>query len=566
MVSAPAQDWWRSAVIYQVYPRSFMDSNGDGVGDLQGILQKLDYISSLGVDAVWISPFVKSPMKDFGYDVADYCAIEPVFGTMDDFKELLAAAHDHGLKILMDQVWNHTSDQHPWFVESRQSRDNPKADWYVWADPKPDGSPPNNWRATFGGGAWEWDEIRQQYYLHNFLKEQPDLNWYNPEVVAAVMDVARFWLDMGVDGFRLDVVNFFTHDPQLRDNPLRAPHILRPAGASSSDPFFDNVNLYNLCQPATIELLKQIRALMDEYPGTTTLAEISSAEDTILASSDYVRGGDRLHMAYNSSLMNDEPLSYELLREIIGRVIECFQDGVICWTGGTHDFPRLKSRWRKFLIDDVFSHEAFDHMFAALLLSLKGSCCIYQGDELGLTQAQVPFEKMRDPFGIAGYPRILGRDGSRTPMAWEKAAPNAGFTTAEEPWLPIPEEHYLHAVDQHEVMLNSLLNKYRGLIRWRKQQPAMQWGEMRLLNTPDPILGLERVCDEQHLICLFNLSPVPVHQDLHAFPRCQESTDSGFSIRRYEDTIEIPGYGVFFGEMVPTDTERRSPSTAISQS
>ncbi|MEB3355294.1 MAG: alpha-amylase family glycosyl hydrolase [Synechococcales bacterium] len=566
MVSAPAQDWWRSAVIYQVYPRSFMDSDGDGVGDLRGILQKIDYIASLGVDAVWISPFVKSPMKDFGYDVSDYCAIEPMFGTMDDFKELLAAAHDHGLKILMDQVWNHTSDQHPWFVESRQNRNNPKADWYVWADPKPDGSPPNNWRATFGGIAWEWDEIRQQYYLHNFLKEQPDLNWYHPEVVNAIMEVARFWLDMGVDGFRLDVVNFFTHDPQLRDNPLRSPHILRPAGASNSDPFFDNVNLYNLCQPATIELLKTIRAVMDEYPGTTTLAEISSAEDAVLASSDYVRGSDRLHMAYNSSLMSDEPLSYDLLHDIIGQVVDHFQDGVICWTGGTHDFPRLKSRWRKFLIDDAFSHEAFDHMFAALLLSLRGSCCIYQGDELGLTQAQVPFEKMRDPFGIAGYPRILGRDGSRTPMVWDKQAPHAGFTTAEEPWLPIPDEHHLHAVDQHEANPNSLLNNYRNLIHWRKHQPALQQGKMRLLSTPDPILGLERICDEQHLICLFNLSPVPVHQDLDAFPPCQEAAGSGFVNRRYEDTIEIPGYGVFFGEVMSVNGERRSPPAAISHS
>ncbi|MGB7442427.1 MAG: alpha-glucosidase [Coleofasciculaceae cyanobacterium] len=543
-----SHDWWRSAVIYQVYPRSFMDSSGDGIGDLQGIRQKLDYISSLEVDAVWISPFFKSPMKDFGYDISDYRAVEPMFGTMDDFKQLLNEAHKRGLKVLIDQVWNHTSNEHPWFLESRQSKNNPKADWYVWADAKSDGTPPNNWLSTFGGSAWTWDEQRQQYYLHNFLTEQPDLNWYNPEVVEAILDTARFWLDLGVDGFRLDVVNFFTHDPQLRDNPVRPPNLKRPAGAGSNDPFFSQLNKYNFCQPETLELLAPIRELMDSYPGTTTLAEISSAEDAILTSSQYVQGNKRLHMAYNSSLMSDEPLTYKMLRQTIERVEQHFGEGIICWTGGTHDFPRLKHRWRKYMIDDEFSHEAFDHMFAALVLCLRGSCCIYQGDELGLTQANIPYEKMQDPFGLAGYPEILGRDGSRTPMPWIKDASNAGFTTAEEPWLPIPQEHLHHAVNQQENNPNSLLNKYRRLIKWRKKQPALLQGSLIILDTPEPILGIERKCNQQQLLCLFNLSPMPVHYDLSSdYPDFVEADEVDFVNRRYEDTIEIPSYGVFFG-------------------
>jgi alpha-glucosidase len=545
-------DWWRSAVIYQVYPRSFMDSSGDGIGDLNGIRQKLDYIASLGVDAVWISPFFKSPMRDFGYDISDYRAIEPMFGTLDDFQALLNEAHALGLKVLIDQVWNHTSDHHPWFIESRSSKDNPKADWYVWADPKTDGSPPNNWRATFGGSAWAWDETRQQYYLHNFLVEQPDLNWYNPEVVAAIAETAEFWLDLGVDGFRLDVVNFYTHDPLLRDNPVRPPAMPRPAGAGVTDPYFDYINLYNFCQPATLELLEPIREVMNRYSGTTTLAEVSSAEDTIAESSQYVQGEKRLHMAYNSSLMTDEPLTWERLRTLIEQVEATFGDGVICWTGGTHDFPRLTSRWRKYLIDDEFSHEAFDHMFAALLMSLRGSCCIYQGDELGLTQAEIPYEKMQDPFGLAGYPQVLGRDGCRTPMPWLQNAPHAGFSPAKDSWLPVPDEHRHHAVDLQEERPFSLLNKYRRLIDWRKKQPALRQGNLNLVDTPDPILGFVRECETQKLVCLFNLSPMTVHIDLSQFPSCLEADESDFVNRTYGNTVEIPGYGVFFGNCATT--------------
>lgn len=540
-------DWWRSAAIYQVYPRSFFDSNGDGIGDLPGIEQKIDYIASLGVDAVWISPFFQSPMKDFGYDISDYRAIEPMFGTIADFKSLLTAAHDRGLKILIDQVWNHTSDEHPWFIESRSSKDNLKADWYVWEDAKVDGAPPTNWRSAFGGSAWEWDETRQQYYLHNFLAAQPDLNWYNPEVQAAILDTARFWLDMGVDGFRLDVVNFFLHDRALRDNPVRPLGMKRPAGANPNDPFFDLHNLYNFDRPEIIDLLKLIRRLMEEYPGTTTLAEVSSAEDALLTSSEYVRGRERLHMAYNSELMKDEPFSYQRLQNTIRRIEAQFQDGIICWTAGTHDFPRLKSRWQKHLQADRFTQEAFEHLLAALILALRGSCCIYQGDELGLTEAEIPYEKMQDPVGVVNYPRLLGRDGCRTPMPWKRESDRAGFTTAREPWLPIPEEHLSLAVELQEYEPMSLLNKYRRLLHWRQQQPALLQGDLTLLNTAEPLLGFSRKCSEQHLMCLFNLSPKPIHYELPAYLQCVTSDELDFVNRRYDRTIEIPAYGVFFG-------------------
>lgn len=542
-----SRDWWRSAAIYQVYPRSFFDSNGDGIGDLPGIIEKLDYIARLEVDAVWISPFFQSPMKDFGYDISDYRAIEPIFGTMDDFKTLLEKAHDRGLKILIDQVWSHTSEEDPWFVESRSSKNNPKADWYVWEDAKADGSPPSNWRSVFGGSAWEWDETRQQYYLHNFLTAQPDLNWYNREVRLAILDVARFWLDMGVDGFRLDVVNFFLHDRELRDNPPRPPGMKRPVGADPNDPYYEFRNLYNLDRPENIELLKPIRQLMEEYPGTTTLAEISCTENALLTSSECVRGNDRLHMAYNAELIENEPFSYGRLRDIIQRVKTEFQDGVICWTAGTHDFPRLKSRWQKHQPSDRFTEEAFDHLLAALILSLPGSCCIYQGDELGLTEAEIPYEKMQDPVGVRGYPTRLGRDGCRTPMPWESTCDRAGFTTAKEPWLPIPPEHLALAVDLQERASMSLLNKYRRLFRWRKKQPALLRGDLILLDTPEPLLGFSRRCDEQHLICLFNLSAVPFHQDLSDYAECVEADESDFINRQYDSIVEIPAYGVFFG-------------------
>ena len=294
--------WWRGAVIYEIYPRSFLDSNGDGVGDLPGILQRLDYVAEIGVDAIWIAPFFRSPMADFGYDVADYRAVDPLFGTMADFDRLLARAHQLGLKVMIDQVLSHTSSEHEWFRESRQSRDNPKSDWYVWADPKPDGTPPNNWLSIFGGVAWRWEPRRRQYYLHNFLSSQPDLNFHQPQLRQAVLDNVRFWLDKGVDGLRLDAINFCYHDQALRDNPPKPPTERKTRGFSPENPYAYQYHLYDNTQPENLQFLGELRALLDEYPNTAALAEISS-EDSIATTAEYT-SGNRLHMGYSFELLS----------------------------------------------------------------------------------------------------------------------------------------------------------------------------------------------------------------------------------------------------------------------
>ncbi len=536
-------DWWRDAVIYQIYPRSFMDSTGDGTGDLSGITARLDYVAGLGADAIWVSPFVKSPMHDFGYDVSDFCAVEPMFGTMNGFRQMLNRTHELGMRLIMDQVWNHTSDQHPWFVESRANRSNPRSDWYVWADASADGGPPNNWRATFGGPAWTWDDRREQYYLHNFLTQQPDLNWFNADVRAAMLDIGRFWLDEGVDGFRLDVINFLGHDPSLADNPQRPANMARPAGAEPKDPYFATINSGTVCRPEALPWLAEIRAMLDEYPERMALGEISSAEDTLAAASDYVHGDDRLHCAYNAALISHEPFTRGGLTKVIEQVECLFPDHRLCWTFGTHDFPRLKSRWWNHG-DAIIEHgDSLDRLLCLLLMTLPGSACIYQGDELGLPQAQVAFDQMRDPFGIANYPLLLGRDGCRTPMPWQADALGAGFSTAAETWLPIPDEHRPLAVDRQQAETNSLLQFYRKAIEWRHCAPALGCGRLRLSPTADPVLAFERTHPSQPLWCGFNLADhsvtlsVPDRHRQLAAPELSPWTPDGAR-------ITLPPYGV----------------------
>jgi alpha-glucosidase len=538
-----ATQWWRNAVIYQIYPRSFCDADGDGVGDLEGIRRKLGYVAALGADAVWICPFVRSPMRDFGYDVADFTAVEPMFGALDDFRALIAEAHALGLKVITDQVWNHTSDQHPWFAESRRSRGNPKADWYVWADPAADGGPPNNWRATFGGSAWTFDEARRQYYLHNFLREQPDLNWYNREVRAALLDVGRYWLELGVDGFRLDVVNFYAHDRTLRDNPRRAPDSPRPAGAAPTDPYFDFINRGTVSRPETLDFLGEIRELIDRYPGRFTLGEISSAEDALGSAADFVRGSRRLHSAYNAALISHEPFTRDGLERLIRRVDSLFEDYRLCWTFGTHDFPRLKGRWARHRRHDDAAEHRLDRLLAALLVCLPGSCCIYQGDELGLSQATLSFEQLRDPYGIANYPHILGRDGCRTPIPWTDAAPSAGFTAGDAPWLPIPAQHLPLAVSVQEADPDSLLRAYRHFLEWRRLQPALAGRvEWPALQGDPSVLVFDRCGGHQHLRCAFNLSAQPAQLQLED-ERWQPSHQPLLSGRIVRRTLDLPAFG-----------------------
>ncbi|MBS7455538.1 alpha-amylase family glycosyl hydrolase [Coralloluteibacterium stylophorae] len=526
-----------------------MDSDGDGVGDLGGIRERLGHAAALGADAVWISPFVRSPMKDFGYDVSDYCDIEPMFGDLAAFDALVAEAHALGLRVLMDQVWNHTSDRHPWFVESRRDRSNPKADWYVWADPAADGGPPNNWRATFGGSAWQFDETRRQYYLHNFLESQPDLNWYNPEVRAALIETGRFWLERGVDGFRLDVVNFYAHDRSLADNPARPADAPRPAGAGRSDPYFDWINRGTVCRPETLELLGELRAMADAYPGTLLLGEISSAEDALRDAAGYVADG-RLHLAYNAALVSDEPFTAAGLHDLLARSLELFPHNRLCWTFGTHDFPRLKGRWAAHGRREEALERRLDALLAALLVGLPGACCIYQGDELGLPQAQLALEDMRDPYGIANYPHILGRDGCRTPMPWTDEVPNGGFTSARRPWLPMPAEHLALAVSRQDADPHSLLADYRRMLCWRRDTPALRGGETTLFDVQGEVLALERGDGRGRILCAYNFGPEPaalalgrLHDAAASYTLCAGVSPE---VELDGDRLRLPPFGAAF--------------------
>lgn len=381
-------DWWRGAVIYQIYPRSFFDSNGDGIGDLPGITAHLEHVAWLGADAVWLCPFFVSPQQDFGYDVADYTAVDPIFGTLADFVALLRRAHELGLKVLIDQVWSHTSDHHPWFRASRASRTNPRSDWYVWADPSPDGTPPNNWLSVFGGSAWRWEPRRRQYYLHHFLAQQPALNLHNPAVMDALLATGDFWLRRGVDGFRLDAIDFLLHDPALTNNPPAPPPRETPAKL-----FGLQLHRHDMMQAGTTGLLGRIRGLLDRHPGRVALGELSSqpgAFQRVVASTS---GNDWLHMAYTLQPLRsgfDWPAVTALLREV-----EAAQDeGWFCWSFSNHDVERAASRWNP-RRGETPPDPAFARLLMALLLSLRGSVCLYQGEELGLTEAALGEDQLR---------------------------------------------------------------------------------------------------------------------------------------------------------------------------
>ncbi|WP_286233654.1 alpha-glucosidase family protein [Thalassotalea sediminis] len=501
------QPWWRGAVIYQIYPRSFMDANNDGIGDLVGIVEKLPYIKSLGVDAVWISPFFKSPMKDFGYDISDYREIDPMFGTMDDFDVLMAKAKEHNIKVVIDQVLSHTSDQHPWFIESRQSKDNAKADWYVWADANDDGTPPNNWLSIFGGCAWQWEPRRQQYYLHNFLTSQPDLNFFNPEVQKAVLDNVEFWLKRGVDGFRLDAINFCFHDKQLRDNPAKAPEDRKGRGFSEDNPYAFQYHYYNNTQPENIAFMEDIRQLMDRYPGVVTLGEISS-EDSLQTMAEYTQGNKRLHMAYSFELLTPDG-SPQYIRNTVEALEGKLAEGWPCWAIGNHDVMRVASRW-----GSAAHGVAQSKMYNALLASLKGSICSYQGEELGLTEADIAYEDLQDPYGVTFWPTFKGRDGCRTPIPWSSQARNAGFSQSEELWLPVSLEHQENAVSVQETDNESVLHAYRTFLHWRKKQPCLLYGDINFLESDDNKLVFSRQYENKEILVVVNFSALPTEYNL----------------------------------------------------
>ena len=496
--AATDRPWWLGAVLYQIYPRSFADSNGDGIGDLPGITAHLDHVASLGVDGIWLSPFFTSPMKDFGYDVSDYRAVDPIFGTLADFDALVARAHALGLKVVIDQVYSHTSDAHPWFSESRSSRTNPRADWYVWADAKPDGSPPSNWQSVFGGPAWTWDARRGQYYLHNFLSAQPQLNGHSPAVQDELIATATFWLDRGVDGFRLDAINFAMHDPALTDNPP-APD----DGTPRSRPFDYQLHRYNQSHDAIPLFLDRIRATLDRYEGDRfTVAEVGGA-DSDREMKLFTRGETRLNSAYGFDFLYAPALTPALVADALDRWPATPGEGWPSWAFANHDAPRAISRWIGPAHGDAFARLAM-----LLLLCLRGNIFLYYGEELGLTQVAVPFEDLQDPEAIANWPRTLSRDGARTPMPWRGDAPHAGFSTAK-PWLPIGADHPPLAVDRQDGAPDSMLALTRRLIALRRASVALRLGTLRVIEASAHLLAFERHAEGQTMLCVFNIGAAP---------------------------------------------------------
>jgi alpha-glucosidase len=532
--------WWRGAVIYQIYPRSFLDTNGDGVGDLPGIVEKLDYVAGLGVDAIWIAPFFRSPMADFGYDIADYRAVDPLFGSIEDFDRLLAKAHALGLKVMIDQVLSHTSDQHDWFKESRSSRDNAKADWYVWADAREDGTPPNNWLSLFGGVAWQWEPRRGQYYLHNFLTSQPDLNFHNVDVQRAVLDNVKFWLDKGVDGLRLDAINFCFHDKLLRDNPPKPADKRVGRGFSPDNPYAFQYHYFNNTQPENIPFLEALRGLMDGHEGAVALGEISS-EDSLATTAEYTRG-NRLHMGYSFELLTDD-FSAAYIRGTVENLEAQMREGWPCWAISNHDVERVLSRWGN---GDKSVRMA--GLLTAMVCSLRGSVCVYQGEELALTEADVPFESLQDPYGITFWPNFKGRDGCRTPLPWNDSA-NAGFSSGK-PWLPVPEDHRALAVSRQELDPQSALHGFRSFMQWRHGQPTLRWGDIRFIDTPEPVLAFTRSHEGETVLAIFNLGAKPVDLALPALGSATALSGHGLHEGKLEGAkATLPAHGLLFARI-----------------
>ena len=495
-------DWWKKGSIYQIYPRSFSDATGRGWGDLNGIRQKLPYVASLGVDAVWISPFFKSPMKDFGYDVVDHRSVDPMFGSDADLDALITEARELGLKVMVDLVLSHVSDQHPWFVDASKNKDSEYSDCFVWAEAKPDGTPPNNWLSIFGGSAWTWHSTRRQYYLHNFLRSQPDLNYHNPMVRDEALSIAKHWLDRGVSGFRLDTVNFYFHDQELRSNPP-SPYG-GEAIALEGNPYSYQDHIYDKNQPENLDFLAQLGALMAQYPGTITLGEVGAVQKRSWHLIGQYTDGQRLNLCYTFDLLG-ERYSAEYIKSVVERSLREAPNAWPCWALSNHDVPRSASRVAKGWAntDDVAA------LNAGLLLSLRGTPCIYQGEELGLTDADVPYELLQDPYGIEFWPDYTGRDGCRTPMPWNREKPGCGFTESTTPWLPIGDEHRTKAVSEQEEVIDSSLNVFRRIMAARRQEIALQLGDLTMVDAPDGVLAFSRTHGAETVYCYFNLSGHP---------------------------------------------------------
>ena len=483
--------WWRQGIIYEIYARSFQDSNGDGIGDLEGIRARLDYLAWLGVDAIWITPVYPSPMKDFGYDVANYCGIDPIFGTMGDFDRLIADAHRLGLRVVMDFVPNHTSDQHPWFLESRSSRQSGKRDWYIWRDARPDGSPPNNWISNFGGSAWERDETTGQYYYHAFLREQPDLNWRNPRVRAAMHEVLRFWLARGVDGFRVDVLWHLMKDPQLRDNPPN------PAYAANQPEIERFLQIHSADHPDIHGVIAEMRKVIDSYPDRVLIGELYLPLERLVAY--YGMNTDGAHLPFNFQLLQT-PWKARNIASLVQEYESVLPEGGWPnWVLGNHDKPRIAAR-----VGDAQARIA-----AMLLLTLRGTPTLYYGDELGIGQVSIPPDRVRDPWEHNEPGLGFGRDPQRTPMQWDPS-PCAGFTDAI-PWLPLSPDAHARNVGTLASDETSILSLYRRLISVRRAHPALSIGSYKTLE-PAPsgdVLAYERQHEADRLVMVLNLGAEP---------------------------------------------------------
>ena len=508
-----ALKWWETAVIYQIYPRSFQDSNGDGIGDLPGITSRLDYIANLGVDAIWISPFFASPQKDFGYDVSDYCSINPEYGTMADFDALIAKAHNLGLKLMIDIVPAHCSDQHAWFEESRQSRDNAKADWFHWIDPLADGTAPTNWLSFFGGQAWSWEPRRQQYYLHNFLPSQPNLNHANPAVRAALDDVARFWFERGVDGFRLDAVHTINSDsPPYKNNQPNPDFQLGPL-PQDQQPFFRQLHdTAQLNQPAIQRFSEAFRIIADQYEDKFLMGEVDG-DDAVKVSETFT-APNRLHATYNFDLLEWDGLDIADMKGAISKAVEAFNGtGRLCFAFSNHDVPRVATRQLAAL--DLQPHQSDDMQLLLLKLEacLIGSSCLYQGEELGLEDVRtIPIEQMKDPWGIEFAPNFLGRDTCRTPMVWRRGnEKHGGFSDAEQTWLPVANLHLEKAGLDEAERDGSIYRQFSAFLKWRKTQPALVSANRmsEILGGPRQII-FDRISTQQTLHCCFDFDTLTV--------------------------------------------------------
>ena len=477
--------WWQTSVMYQIYPRSFQDGDGNGVGDLRGIRQRLPYLRELGVDAIWISPIFPSPMADFGYDISDYTGIDPLFGSLEEFDALLAAAHTHGLKVLLDLVPNHTSDQHPWFQESRSSRQSARRDWYIWRDPGPGGGPPNNWLSEFGGGAWQWDEGTGQYYYHAFLAAQPDLNWRNSAVRAAIHDVMRFWLRRGVDGFRVDVIWHLLKDDQFRDNPPN------PNFEPGQPPHRALVPLYTTDLPEVHDAIAGLRQVLDEFPDRVLLGEIYLPVERLVAY--YGRELEGTHLPFNFTLLEAPWRARDIAKLIDDYEAALPRGGWPNWVLGNHDQPRIAGR--------VGTAQA--RIAAMLLLTLRGTPTIYYGDEIGMPQVPIPADRVRDPFE-RNVPGIgCGRDGARTPMQWD-ATPHAGFSPVE-PWLPVAAGFETDNVERERRDPTSIYNLHRQLIALRRRSPSLLAGRYQPIAANGDLLLFVREHESERTLIGLNL-------------------------------------------------------------